>query len=165
MPKGIIDIALMYSFLKRLVKPFDQWDAFKAGVIDAEGNVIIPPDKRTLAQQDSYGYYDRVVANLKKLIGKVPGGKTRLATFASALLLMREENISNDEKVLSIMLNEYMIEASHHFSEEVINTVDANVGSETVDNPSPKKRKKSNILSRIKDLKSVNTSDKLSDFL
>ena len=147
MPKGIIDIALLYSFLKRLVTPFSEWEAFKQGVIDDEGSILIPIDKRSPVQRDSYGYYDRVVANLKKLIGKVPGGKTRLASFASALLLMREENVTSDPEELRVLLVYYMDQVHNFIPEEVINTVGSNIGADTVDNP-PKRLKRKKIMRR-----------------
>jgi hypothetical protein len=119
MAKGVIDIALVYSFLKRLVTPFDQWDAYKAGVIDADGKVILPKDKRTTAQDNTWGYYDRLVGNLKKLLEKLPFGKTRLASFAAALLLIRENKIDPDDtKMIAERLSFYLIEAQQYLSEE-----------------------------------------------
>jgi hypothetical protein len=91
MARGVLDIFLIYQFLRRLVTPFDQWDAFKSGVIDKNGKVIIDDIKRTAEQKATWGYYDRLVANLKKLLGTIPGGKTRIASFAAALLLLREQ--------------------------------------------------------------------------
>ena len=38
-----------------------------------------------------------MIANLKKLLAKVPGGRTRLASYAAALLLLREQ----DERFLN----------------------------------------------------------------
>jgi hypothetical protein len=122
MAKGVIDIALIYSFLKRLVTPFDQWDAYKVGMIDADGKVIVSKQDRTPEQDKSWGYFDRLVANLKKLLGKIPGGKTRIASFAAALLLIREENIDPDDTVLlEQKLFEYMDEAKC-LTEEIANT-------------------------------------------
>ena len=113
MAKGVIDIALIYSFLKRLVTPFDQWDAYKIGMIDADGKVIVPKNERTPEQNNSWGYFDRLVANLKKLLGKIPGGKSRIASFAAALLLLREENIDPDDlEYLEEKLYSYMKEAT-----------------------------------------------------
>jgi hypothetical protein len=93
MAKGVVDLFLIYQFLKRLVTPFDKWDAFKAGVLDKDGKVIIKKGDRTPEQDKTWGYYDRLLANLKKLLGKLPGGKTRLASFAAALLLLREQDL------------------------------------------------------------------------
>jgi len=109
MAKGVIDIFNIYQFLKRLVSPFKNWDAYKLGVIDADGKVILPKEERTTEQDRSWGYYDRLLANLKKLLGKIPGGKTRIASFAAALLLLREENLDPDDlDYLEECLHDYM---------------------------------------------------------
>jgi len=110
--KGVLDLTAVYMFLKKLVLPFEKWEAFEAGVIDKDGKILIPKDKRDMKQSNSYGYFDRLVANLKKLMGKIPGGRTRLASFAAALLLLREENIDPDDiPTLTERLNHYMTEA------------------------------------------------------
>ena len=41
---GVIDIYLVYQFLRRLATPFEKWDAYKTGVIDKEGKILV--DKR-----------------------------------------------------------------------------------------------------------------------
>jgi len=111
MAKGVIDIALIYSFLKRLVTPFEKWDAYRLGMINKDGQVIIPKDQRTPEQDRSWGYFDRLVANLKKLLAKVPFGKSRIASFAAALLLLKEENIDPDDMdLLQERLDFYMTE-------------------------------------------------------
>lgn len=111
MAKGVIDIALIYSFLKRLVTPFERWDAYKVGMIDKDGKVIVPKEQRTPEQSKSWGYFDRLVANLKKLLAKVPFGKSRIASFAAALLLLKEKNLDPDNLVeLQEKLEFYMSE-------------------------------------------------------
>jgi len=95
MANPVVDIFLVYQFLKRLVTPFDQTDAFRLGLIDADGKRIkraeTPQEKRAI------GYFDRLVFNLKRLLAKVPGGSSQIATFAAALLLLREQ----DNKLIS----------------------------------------------------------------
>ena len=154
MAKGVLDIALIYTFLKRLVTPFDQWDAYKLGMIDKDGKVIVSKDERTPAQDKSWGYYDRLVANLKKLLGKIPGGKTRLASFAAALLLLKEENIDVDDiDLLNEKLNEYMNEASILLEDAPTNVAGsgqiAGIGIGSQGEPGvPKKRRKTKPLTR-----------------
>jgi len=110
--KGVVDLAAIYMFLKRLVTPFEQWDAYKTGLIDKDGKVIVDKADRTPEQNKSFGYFDRLVANLKKLLGKLPGGKTRIASFAAALLLLREKNLDPDDiEYLEECLQQYMKEA------------------------------------------------------
>jgi hypothetical protein len=153
MAKGVIDIFNIYQFLKRLVSPFTSWDAYKQGVIDAEGKVILPKEERTSQQDKSWGYYDRLVANLKKLLGKVPGGKTRLASFAAALLLLREENIDPDNMdYLEEMLLEYMNHVEMLTEEAPTNAAGsgavAGIGVGDDGEPGIKKKRKTNILTR-----------------
>ena len=76
---GAVDIFLVYQFLKRLAQPFTSWDAYKEGVIDREGNIITPKNKRTQQQVRSFKVFDVMILKLKRLLGKVPGGKTRIA--------------------------------------------------------------------------------------
>lgn len=114
-----LDLFMIYQFLRRLVQPFEKWKAFKTGVIDKDGKVIVDKKDRTKEQKDSWGYYDRLLANLKKLLGKVPGGKSRLASFAAALLLLREQNLDPDDtEYLAECLDYYMVEAKQLLTED-----------------------------------------------
>ena len=86
------DLLYAYQFLRRLVMPFDKTDAFKLGIIDKNGINLIPrKDFTTDEQKNAYTYFDVMIFNLKKLLGKIPGGKTQLASFVASLLLLREE--------------------------------------------------------------------------
>lgn len=87
-----IDLFLAYRFLKNLVTPFEKWQAYDTGVIDKEGNIIVPKKDRTSEQRNSFGYFDLIGMNLKKLLGKLPGGKSSIASYAAALLLIKEYN-------------------------------------------------------------------------
>ena len=84
----VLDLFLVYQFVKRLSTPWDKTDAFKQGIIDKTGKKLKSPVSSL--EQQSYGYYDRLVFNLKRLLEKLPGGKTRLGSFAAALFLMKE---------------------------------------------------------------------------
>lgn len=151
MAKGAIDLAAIYMFLKRLVTPFEQWDAYKTGLIDKDGKVIVSKADRTPEQDKSFGYFDRLVANLKKLLGKVPGGKSRIASFAAALLLLREKNIDPDDiEYLEECLNHYMKEAEM-LVEEGGPTVTTGIGPGMGDDPQvfpKKKRRKTQFITR-----------------
>jgi hypothetical protein len=88
----VINLYLAYRFLKNLVLPFEKWEAYKTGVIDIDGAILVPRGERTQQQKDSFGYFDLIGMNLKKLLGKLPGGKSAIASYAAALLLLREYN-------------------------------------------------------------------------
>tara|TARA_R110000868_G_scaffold372012_1_gene635795 strand:- start:1759 stop:2325 length:567 start_codon:yes stop_codon:yes gene_type:complete len=101
---GVIDLYLAYRFLKNLVQPFEKWEAYKAGVIDKDGAILVPKQKRTTQQKDSFGYFDLISMNLKKLLGKLPGGQSAIASYAAALLLLKEYN----KKQIKEDLNDYV---------------------------------------------------------
>ena len=76
-----IDLLITYRVIKMLVTPFDSTDAYKLGIIDKNGK-----------EKDAYTLLHRFVFNLKRLINIVPGGKSKLGTYAAALGLLLREN-------------------------------------------------------------------------
>ena len=86
-----VDLFAAYQFVKRLVLPFNEWEAYKLGIIDAEGNVL---KKRATLQGDreknAWGYFDIIAANLKKMLAHVPGGQSKLGTYTAAFFLLKE---------------------------------------------------------------------------
>jgi hypothetical protein len=122
---NVVDLYLAYKFLRNLVSPFDRWEAFKKGVIDKDGNIIVQKNKRSSIQRQSLGYFDVISLNLKKLLGKVPGGRSAIASYAAALLLLREPtplkedfNEEIDLDYLEEKLNFYIQEVESIFGEE-----------------------------------------------
>jgi|TARA_B110000977_G_scaffold6966_1_gene9681 hypothetical protein len=88
----IVDLFLVFNFIKRLVTPFTKWEAYKEGIIDEKGNILIKrKDFVKNSQKSAFGIFDQMILNLKKLLGKLPGGQTKLASYASALWLIREQ--------------------------------------------------------------------------
>ena len=72
--------------------PFNKWAAYKEGIIDDKGNILIKrKDFSKNAQKAAFGNFDQMILNLKKLLAKLPGGQTKLASYASALWLIREQ--------------------------------------------------------------------------
>lgn len=99
--RSSVDIYVLYTVIRRLAKPFNEWEAYKVGLIDDKGNILIPKNKRTPEQKNVLTYFDIFVMNLKKLLQKIPGGNNRFVTYAAALWLLREDRILELE-----MLNE-----------------------------------------------------------
>lgn len=95
---NLVDLYLVYRILRKLTTPFNEWDAFREGVIDAEGNILKDYDKRLKdAEKESFTKFDLLILKLKKLIEKLPLGKTKLATYAAALYLIKEEKNIKEE--------------------------------------------------------------------
>ena len=112
----IVDMFLVYKFIKLLSTPFNEWDAYSFGIIDAEGNILRRSrDLKTQKERSSWNKFDLMVLKIKRILEKMPGGKSRTASYAAALYLIKEsENISredgiflSDEYIKNGFLNEY----------------------------------------------------------
>jgi hypothetical protein len=88
----IVDNLIAYRVLSMLVKPFDETDAYKFGIIDKKGKNLRPANTlKTEEEKDSYDYLSRLVFNMKKLLNKLPGGDTKFKNIVAALFLIKEQ--------------------------------------------------------------------------
>ena len=128
-----IDLFVTYRFIKLLVTPFEKTDAFKLGIIDADGKRILEPGTsnkptilRTVEEKSAYTVLHKLVFNIKKIFGKVPGLRTKLGTYAAALFLLKDtfkESVDDPdvfEKEFMKYLKEEGYEIDNSISEEVI---------------------------------------------
>lgn len=87
----LVDVFLTYQLLKRINTPFEKWPAFQLKIIDSKGKVLRKKSTlKTPQEKAAWGYFDIVAANLKKLIGKVPGGHSQTGTLVASYLLLKE---------------------------------------------------------------------------
>ena len=106
----IVDNLIAFRILYMLVTPFEKTDAFKFGIIDKDGKPLRKAkDLKTTQEQNAYTYLHRLVFSLKRLLGKLLGGKSRLATFAAALYLVKEAHDNN--AVITLEKLEYIIDS------------------------------------------------------
>ena len=85
----------------------DKWrDANLTSIKDKDGNILIPKNKRDFKQNQSLKVFDVMILKLKRLLGKVPLGKSKIASYAAALWLIREyDETKSEEQVLSEDVN------------------------------------------------------------
>ena len=92
----IIDNLLAFRILYMLVTPFEDTPAFKYGIIDKNGVPLKKmKDLKTSEERDSYTYLNKLVFTMKRLIGKLPGGKSQLASIVAAYYLIKESYETN----------------------------------------------------------------------
>ena len=126
-----VDLFVTYRFLKLLTTPFDNTDAFKLGIIDKDGNRIKNEDGsvevlRTPDEKGAYTILHKLIFNIKKLFGKVPGLRTKVGTYAAALFLLKDtfkEHVEDPdifEKEFMKYLKEEGYELDNSISEDVI---------------------------------------------
>jgi hypothetical protein len=88
---SVKDLYLCYEFLKKLTTPFDQWEAYKLGIIDKKGNqLILIQNFKTQKEKDAFGYFDLLILHLKQILALVPGGESKIGTYAASLLLLKQ---------------------------------------------------------------------------
>jgi hypothetical protein len=117
----VVDLFLVYQFVRRLATPFNQWDAFKLGIIDERGNILRKRrDLRLQQERAAFGVFDVLVLNIKKLIEKLPGGQTRLASYAAALFLIREWNHFTPGSLLNESISDKQLDESIELFSAVI---------------------------------------------
>ena len=88
-----IDLLITYRVIKLLVTPWEEHEAYKYGIIHKKGKVLKKTSELASSKEkDSYTILHRFVFNLKRLLGLLPGGKTKLASYAAALALLLKEN-------------------------------------------------------------------------
>ena len=89
--KGVADTVYAFRFIRMMVMDWKNWDAYKEGIIDENGkrnrNVKLDTDNK----KSAYTPFVRLVANIKRLVSKLPGGGSKLGSFASALYLVKEK--------------------------------------------------------------------------
>ena len=117
----VVDALIAYRLLKLLVTPFNKTKAYKMGIIDDKGKVLIkkrdfareiPSNKRSEAI-NSYTLLIRFVFNLKRLLSKVGVRGPLGSAAAAAIAFFREENQYNPE--IEIQVYKHLKEPGFEF--------------------------------------------------
>jgi hypothetical protein len=160
----IIDniIALRIAYL--LITPIENTDAFKLGLIDADGKTV--RKAKTTEESNATSMLHRLCWNLKRIIGLVPGGSTRIGSLAATWLLMKEayENDWTEEQLSEAALLKFntLCESTNEIVDSLIDSIldemnedtpAANVAGAAVSTDIP--MKKLSDMERRKKLKSI----------
>lgn len=108
---NLIDSVIVLRILKKLTTPWEKTTAFKTGLIDKNGKILVKNAERTPEQKKSLTTLDKLVFNLKRMLQKVPGGGSTLGSYVAALALLKEyvdrESSPETSKVLIEKLEEH----------------------------------------------------------
>lgn len=92
---------------------------------------MVPDNKRTPAQKKSLQRFDVLVMNLKKLLAKVPGGSSMLASVAAAMILLKENEYTDSELLdENFLLNEFNIEIQRNETIQLTENVEREISEE-----------------------------------
>ena len=126
-----IDLFVTYRFIKLLVTPFEKTEAFKLGIIDKDGKrAVVPGTNRpttlnTADEKNAYTILHKLVFNIKKIFGKVPGLRTKLGSYAAALFLLKDtfkEHV-DDPDVFEKEFMKYLKEEGYELDDTISETV------------------------------------------
>lgn len=94
------DTYYAYRFVKILSTPWEEMDAYEFGIIDENGKVLRKARTlRTSEEKDAYTIFHRLVFGIKRIIEKLPGGRSVAASYAAALFLIKEQTGIDDEQL------------------------------------------------------------------
>jgi hypothetical protein len=95
------DTYFAFRFLRLLTTPWEKTGAYKLGIIDAEGKILRKPID--IAERSKYNIFHRLVFRIKRLLNKIPFGKTTVASYLAALWLIKEHTGISDKRIQSIL--------------------------------------------------------------
>ena len=75
---NMVDTLIIFRILKKLVTPYEKWKAFDLGLIDDKGKSL--KKAKTSEEKSAMTLVDRMVLNMKRLLNKIPGGKSQIAS-------------------------------------------------------------------------------------
>lgn len=99
----IADTVIVYQILRKLVTPFIQMPAYHMGIIDEKGDFLRKVSSLSSAEKDVVTPLDILTINLKRLLAKLPGGSTQLASLAAALYLVRAHGKVNESNIIDTL--------------------------------------------------------------
>lgn len=101
--EGAVELFLTYKFIRLLVTPWKETEAFEEGVIDNKGKLLVKGSAQSSAQKKVYTPFHRLVFNIKRILEKVPFGSSRIKSYAAALFLLKEEHGMAEEDILKVL--------------------------------------------------------------
>jgi hypothetical protein len=96
------DTFYAFRFIRLLTTPWEKTGAYKAGIIDKDGKIL----RKAVSSEDRsvYNYFHRLVFNIKRLLNRVPLGRTTVASYLAALFLIKEATGLTDDEIKNILV-------------------------------------------------------------
>ena len=92
MASRAFDTFITYKIISTLVTDWEDQPAFEHGIIDKKGKLLRKSNTlKTNDEKGAYTLFHRLVFNLKRLVQKLPGGSSKLASYTAGLFLIKEQ--------------------------------------------------------------------------
>lgn len=113
-----IDSVIAYRILRMLVTPFEETDAYRLGIIDANGKELKHMRNLNSAnEKDAYTILHRMIFRIKKIMNRVPVENKKLTSYAAALSLVKEHYYTNKEPIN--LVEQYISRLQNDLTEEL----------------------------------------------
>ena len=119
------DLFVAYRFLRILTTAWEDQDAFKHGIIDKDGKLLRKANTLTKQEEkQSFTLLHRLVFNLKRILHKIPGVRTKIGTYATALYLLKQHfpEVEN-EKTIELVLKNWLVDNGMCADDELLEDV------------------------------------------
>lgn len=117
------DFFYALRFLRLLTTPWEKTGAYKMGIVDENGKKLKKPE--TSEEKSVYNVFHKLVFNIKRLLNKIPFGKSTIASYLAALYLIKEHTGLSDSKIKKIIkettgcdMNDYLPELNEWYLNE-----------------------------------------------
>ena len=113
---------MAYRFLRILTTPWEDQPAYKLGIIDKDGKLLRKAASlRTIDEKQAFTLLHRLVFNLKRILSKIPGVRTKIGTYATALFLLKQHFAGQveDEDMIEKAFKTWAIKNGYATEEEL----------------------------------------------
>ena len=120
-----VDLFVAYRFLRILTTAWEDQDAFKHGIIDKDGKLLRKANTLTKQEEkQSFTLLHRLVFNLKRILHKIPGVRTKIGTYATALYLLKQHfpEVEN-EKTIELVFKNWLVDNGMCADDELLEDV------------------------------------------
>lgn len=123
---GLIDAYIAYKFIRILSTPWKETKAYKLGIIDDKGKILIRRrDLKTTDQKLAYTVIHQIIWKIKRILEKVPIVNTRLGTIAAGLWFLKETTQCKDfEQVQKLFLEHATALGYEVLPEQLLESID-----------------------------------------
>ena len=122
-----VDLFVAYRFLRILTTPWEDQEAFSHGIIDKDGKLLRKQNTlKNEAEKSSFTLLHRLIFNLKRILHKIPGVRTKLGTYATALFLLKQHFAGQveDEHTIERTFRNWLVDNGYTTEEELDEAVD-----------------------------------------
>lgn len=95
------DFFYSLRFLRLLTMPWEKTSAYKEGIIDKNGQKLKKPE--TSNEKAAYNTFHKLVFNIRRLLSKVPFGKSVVARYGTALYLIKDNLQLSDKDIAKVL--------------------------------------------------------------